>query len=262
MYRRNLRPVVLTCAILAGIWALVWGVASFQDIGVDQQTASILGTFDIILGALFMAAAAIEGFGAFAAVTQRLPLLRLYSFMSLLVALIVFAAEVISVVLDFKFKNDLISECSTANTLGSNFNGRGWWGNTAGLDAEDAQSFCNNLWNRAVFGDFAWLFVSTIVSLMFSAIAFSYYRQCLDPASTAYPRAASDRIRMQAYSAPYNYPPPAGPPPEPEYVPPYDAHKLPSYGAEFGSRDAPLEKPGDEFEASSTNPFERRAEGF
>jgi hypothetical protein len=94
---------------------------------------------------------------------------------------------------------------------------------------------------------------------MFSAIAFAYYRQALDPANTAYPRAPSDRIRMQAYSVPYSYPPPAGPPPE--FVPPYDPAKLPSYGAEFAPRDAPLEKPGEEFETSTTNPFDRRAEG-
>jgi len=261
MYRRNLRPVVLTCTVLAGIWTLVWGVSSFQDIGIDNQTASILGTFDIILGALFMGAAVIEAFGAFSALTQRLALIRIYSLLSLVAALIVFGAEVITVVLDFKFKSDLISECTTANTFGSNFNGRGWWGNTGGLDSGDAQSFCSNLWNRAVFGDFAWLFVSTIVSLMFSAIAFAYYRQALDPASTAYPRAPSDRIRMQAY-APYSYPPPAGPPPQPEFVPPYDPAKLPSYGAEYPPLDAPLEKPRDQFDTSTTNPFERRAEEF
>ena len=119
-----------------------------------------------------------------------------------------------------------------------------------------------------------------VLSLLFASIVFAYYRQLLDPASTAYPRAPSDQIRMQAFQG--GYPAPAGPPPgrgyTEDYVPQYDPYKLPGYDAQ--GRATPLEKQEEQkswgAEASAaqaqsyapppgpppqaSNPFERRAE--
>jgi len=260
VYRRNLRPVVIACGCLAGLWTLIWGISEFQAINIDKSsTVSSLATFDIILGALYLTTTAIEAFGVFSAVTQRIPLVRLYTLLSLVAALLVFAAEVITIVLDFMFRQRLINECTEANT-GDIVISRGWWGSTQTgfLDSDDANRFCTNLFNHNVFADFAWLFVSTILSLMFSAVAFSFYRQLLDPASTLVARQQAERIPLGAYPpAQFNYPPPSGPAPnQPDYVPPYPG-KLPGY--DFGEQELGPEKdPG--YGASTTNPFERRAE--
>ncbi|EJD51822.1 hypothetical protein AURDEDRAFT_111420 [Auricularia subglabra TFB-10046 SS5] len=281
VYKRSLRPVVIISAVTGAVWTLLWWVSNFQDINTDKANSlPMFVPFDIALGALFMGAFTIEVFGVFAATTQRLPLVRIYSFLTLIAAALVFGAQVISIVLDFKYKNTLLRMCTEANTNRTITYTRGWWGLVRKtLTAEEARNFCNSVLNRNIFADFAWLIVSTILSLLFASIVFAYYRQLLDPASMAYPRAPSDQIRMQAFQG---YPAPAGPPPgrgyaAEDYVPPYDPHKLPGYDAQ--GRQSPLEKqwgaeaaaaqqqsyapppgPPPPAQQQATNPFERRAE--
>lgn len=242
VYRRSLRPIVIICAVTAAIWTLIWGVSNFQDINNDKaDSLSQFVPFDIALGSLFMASVVIEAFGVFAATTQRLALVRLYGILSLFAALFVFAAQIITIFLDFKYKNTLIDQCTIFHTGDIR---RDRWGSPGRpLTADDARHFCSNAVNRDIFADFAWLIVSAILSLLFTSIIFAYYRQLLDPASMAYPRAPSDQVRMQTFGA---YPPPAGAPPHPyneDYVPAYDPQKLPGYDAQ--GRATPEEKEGE-----------------
>ncbi|KZV80248.1 hypothetical protein EXIGLDRAFT_845716 [Exidia glandulosa HHB12029] len=241
VYRRSLRPIVIICAVTSAIWTLLWYVSNFQDINNDTDNSlPQFVPFDIALGALFMGAFAIELFGVFAATTQRLPLVRFYSFLTLLAALFIAAAQIIQIVLDFKYKSTLLNMCVEANTGSTIIVPHGWWGSTRRiLTQPEAQSFCKSILNRNIFADFAWLIVSSILALLFASIVFAFYRQLLDPASMAYPRAPSDQVRMQTFGA---YPPPAGAPRpyNEDYVPPYDPHKLPGYDAQ--GRATPEEK--------------------
>jgi len=247
-FRANLRPVIIGIGIAATIYALLWGGSSFSNISSDKsQNLSQLVPFDIALGTIYLVVALIELYGIWSAIRQSLPLVRIYAILSLLAAAMVFGAEIVRLVVHFKFKNDMITQCIQAAQTGDGErnNDFGLFGNHRAhdLSSDEATDFCNDAWSHNTFSDIAWLILSLICSLVFSSLAFSYYRQLLDPAS------GGARIRPQDNGVPLNtfrsygqygeYAQGAGlayeggsrfaPPPIPEYAPPYEPSKLPGY---------------------------------
>lgn len=149
---------------------------------------------------------------------------------------------------------------------------------------------CQNLWDRDTWSEIISLLATTcqcyfyssyravnsnapVLAAFFSAIAFGYYRQVLDPTSPANAtRAPSSQVRMDAfpshYNPPYNasvpnlgyndyssqprYAPPAGAPPGHEhddsFVPPYDG-KPPGYAYD-GKHDYGMDDNKDPFSDS------------
>jgi len=243
-----LRPVIIGLAIMAAIWSGVWGINAFENISPDSQNVKSLVPFDIILGSLYIGVTAIEIFGAISAFLQNLALIRLYSLLTLIAALLVSGAEMLRIVIHFKFKSTIISQCITFVMSDNDDDGIGFFGShhANGLSQADATSFCNQAWNHDTFADIAWFIISIILTLLFSSIAFAYYNQLLDPssASTRMPRNRNrqqDNFPLETFtpSLPYNsnqegtsrYNPPPGPPPsESPFAPPYEASKLPKYG--------------------------------
>ncbi|OCB87290.1 hypothetical protein A7U60_g5619 [Sanghuangporus baumii] len=225
-------------------------IASFRDISVDDDLSVRLEIFDIVLGALYMTVLAVELFGLAAATMQKLPMIKIYAFLALGAAVIVSALGLIRVIIHFVFKNTLINECAAlveGDTITFRF---GIWGTTTETldDDESAQDLCKDAWNHDSFAEIAWFIVVTILSFLFASIAFSYYRQMLDPNSL---KTVSRGVPApQHYNPPYaagqysygnnpygrfgagGYAPPPGPPPAAQsqaYVPEYDAAKLPEY---------------------------------
>ncbi|KAH8112803.1 hypothetical protein DFH11DRAFT_1604030 [Phellopilus nigrolimitatus] len=276
VYRRSLRPVVLGISLVSAIWALVWGVASFRDISVDKDHAAKLEVFDIVLGTMYMVAFAVEFFGMTAAIVQKLPMIRIYAFLSLGTAVLITATELIRVIIHFAFKDTLISEC-IALAQGETITTRlGIWGQTTSttLDLEDATDFCNSSWSHDSFSEIAWFIVAGLLSLLFASIAFAYYRQMLDPTSVVNATRAPVGQAPKHYNPPYvgggfgfggapygqgmgagGYAPPPGPPPAQSqaYVPQYDPAKLPEYesGGYLEARD---DKKGDDLKGGA-DPF-------
>ncbi|THH04075.1 hypothetical protein EW145_g5792 [Phellinidium pouzarii] len=270
VYRRSLRPIVVGIGLLAAIWALIWGIASFRDISIDKEHAAKLEVFDIVLGSLYMATFAIELFGLAAAVLQKLAMIRIYAFASLGVAVIITATELIRVIIHFAFKSTLINECIALSTNQTVETRVGIWGTkTTTLNGEDASTFCNSAWSHDSFSEIAWFIVAGIASLLFASITFSYYRQMLDPTSVVNATRAPVGQMPEHYNPPYangafgydvgvgagGYAPPPGPPPAQSvaYVPQYDSAKLPEY-ERGGYLDASDDKKGDDLKGG-TDPF-------
>jgi len=258
-YRSNLRPVIIGIGTISAIYALLWGGSSFSNIHVDKsQGLGNLVPFDVALGAAYMVVAAVEIFGIISAVKQSIPATKLYSMLSLLVSILVFGAELLRIVIHFKFKQEMIDQCTSAvqTNNGEQDNYFGWFGGNAAnnLSPQQASDFCHNAWSHNTFSDIAWLIVSLICSLVFASLAYSYYRQLLDPSSGAArsrPQAADnvplDTFRnygqyndyAEATGLPYNARGRASPPAS-EYAPPYEPSKLPGYGggpSEMGDPD-------------------------
>ena len=109
---------------------------------------------------------------------------------------------------------------------------------------------CSNAWSRAAFSEIIWLIIAPLVGLFFATVAYSFYRQILDPTSPENVDRRPNAVNgpPPAHYAPpyaggyggghgggYNnngygfgqgpYAPPQGPPP----MPPYDGAKLPGY---------------------------------
>jgi len=248
-FRTNLRPVIIGAGIAAAAYALISGGSAFSDIHDDRNdNLGNLVPFDIALGAVYMAVAAIELFGIFGAIRQSLPIIRIYAMLSLVAAAMAFGAEVLRLVVHFKFKGEIINACiADVNSL------------DVQRDSDfSATDYCNDSFSHATFSDIAWLVVSLILSLIFASLAFSYYHQLLDPTSgVARSRPAADNVPLDTFrnygqygeyaagsSLPYNgggarQARRAESTAPSEYVPPYEASKLPGYqfGAEEGDPD-------------------------
>ncbi|KAL0949997.1 hypothetical protein HGRIS_010006 [Hohenbuehelia grisea] len=224
-----------------------------------------------------------EVFGLVAAVTRRLVLIRIYALLSAVAALTVFASSLLRVIIHFTEKNDLISECTTLSTGDEIIYRFGLFGpiRSERLSPGQADAWCRRAWDRDSWAEIVSLLITLFLGVMFSIVAFAYYRQMLDPSSPANAsRAPSSQVRMEIptyYNPPYNasvpnlgynpspqyqpqYAPPAGPPPvhrDETFVPPHDS-KPPGYtGA--GRLDADdKENPFADFDGPSNRDFGER----
>jgi len=259
-FRTNLRPVVISIGIAATIYSLIWAGSAFSDINTDRsQNVGQLVPFDITLGTLYIVVALIEMFGVFGALRQNLPIVRLYAMGSLLASVIIFGAEILRLVVHFKFKQNILTECITlAQTDGGIGDDHGFVGNRHArkLTPEQAIDFCNSAWSHDTFSDIAWLIISSIVSLVFASLAYSYYRQLLDPQfGVARFRPQGNSVPLDTFrnynnnnqygdyaagsSLPYNagMAPGRRSPAPSEFIPPYESSKLPGYGETAGDPD-------------------------
>jgi hypothetical protein len=280
VYKRNLRPVVISTGMLSALWTLLWAITLFQEIGIAQDNNfPKLATFSLVLGVMYMVTCLIEVFGIVAAVTQRLPLIRVYALASVLSCLTVIAAGLMGVVVHFVYKSDLINECTKVAT-GENVDYRfGWFGPSVHetLNASDAADFCQDGWDHDSWSEVVALLIEAVLGVLFSAIAFAYYHQSRDPSSVINAfRSPSSQVRggayPQHYNPPYNssvpnlaygvgpsaYAPPPGPPP-PFTGAGYSAEDLgkpPGYdGGDYGSKFGPGKDFKEDSKDSKDDPF-------
>jgi hypothetical protein len=246
MTKKSLRSAVIPLALSGAAFTLASAISLFQELGTDRgQHQKRLATFAIVLGSLYMGAFVIFVFGIAAAATKRLALIRIFSFLSVVVAVIVVASGLIRTIVHFMLKSDLIAECTTV-AQGGNVDFRwGIWNDDSGdhLTAQEAANFCKDAWNHDSFAEIVWLIGEIILMTLFAVISFSYAQQetaiaegakrerlppSYNPAYTAGPGyAMGDEGNANLPDLAYNqsYAPPPGPPP------PFD-RSLPSYGDE------------------------------
>jgi len=207
VYRKNLRPVVLATAFLGGAWALLSGIGWFRNFGVDRtQHVPHIANLSLALGVSYMAVAAIGAFGIFSAATQRLALVRIYALLTALATLVVFATSLVRVVTHFVWKHDIISECSTL-TANKQFVYYGFWGPIYSdtISPAEAEDWCNRAWNHDSWSEIVAMLILTVLAGLFTVVAFSYYRQLLDPTSPANAsRTPSNQARLGAFPTHYN----------------------------------------------------------
>ncbi|KIM41245.1 hypothetical protein M413DRAFT_445282 [Hebeloma cylindrosporum] len=244
VYRRNLRPIVMSLAFLGAIWTLFSGIGFFRNVSIyNNNNASKLALFSIVLGALSMAVFVIELFGIFAAAREKLPLVRGFAYLSILVTAIVAAIGLIDVVIHFTLKDEIISTCTKQTEGGTIYYG-GIFGPIDGgtVNAGEARDWCNRYWNRDSWSDIITFLLLTFVAGFFATVAFAYFRQVLDPTSPANALRGPAQHRTGAFPSHYNppyggggpgyypYPAPQGPPPDQDdaFVPPYES-KPPGY---------------------------------
>ncbi|WWC98571.1 hypothetical protein V866_005463 [Kwoniella sp. B9012] len=210
VYPYSLRPVIFFTAGLGFIYGLALGVDSIRDLGNDNETAK-MKVFDIVQAILYFIIAGIEAFCIFIAIVQKVNLARLFAILAPAGILVNVANQILSVVIHFSMKNDLIAQCVKNETGQSAFDSLG---DTTTINTDQAETICDNAWDRGTWSVFAWLFLTLVISLLFASILLSYYRQLLDPSSIR-----SRRVVQQQRSGwmvpPYPGPPMNGAPPPP-----------------------------------------------
>jgi len=232
---------------------LLSAISNFRNEAFDRSKhASKLALISLILGALYSAVTVMEVFGIVAAVTQRIVLVRLYAFMSVLGSLIVVGAALFRTVIHFVLKHDIINECtdeSTGETVIFTF---GLWGPTTHetLNAQQASEWCNNAWSQDSSSEIVSVIILIFLSALFTSVAFAYYRQVLDPSNPSNlsrTPARNTNAYPSHYAPAYNYN--ASVPNLPympeqqreeygydeQFAPPYEPGKLPGYGAGDGN---------------------------
>jgi len=268
-YRQSLRPVVIGSGIAAALWALLWGISSFQTIHPDAtHNLHQLVPFDIALGALYMGVMVIELFGVFGALQRSLAIIRIYAPLAFVALLITTGAEILRIVIHFMFKSALINECITDVQGDIVFTNFGFFGthDAHNLTQDEAASFCQSAWDHDTFTDIAWLLVAILIGSLFASIVYSYYRQLMDPTSME-SRMTNQNVPLQTFGGPAPYA--QGPYTQGPYgpgghaygqsidglnygAPPYDNAKLPEYGyTGAGERDIPGEKEPEEIQGGS-----------
>ncbi|KAF5325475.1 hypothetical protein D9619_010065 [Psilocybe cf. subviscida] len=249
VYRKNLRPIVITFAFLAGLWALFSGIGFFRNANIyGRNDQTKLQLFNIIIGALYMVVLGIELFGLYASTTQKAPMVRIFAWLSLLVVLVIAAVGLIRSVIHFTLKSSILDTCTSANT-GDTVFFTSFWGPISGgtLSQQDARDWCNRAYDRDSWSEILGLLTTTGIAAFFASVNFAFFRQVLDPTSPANmlrePGAQRNGAFPTHYNPPYgggggygappnpnyfpSYAPPAGPPPGRQntdaFVPPYAA---------------------------------------
>lgn len=245
----------MAVSVLSALWSLFAGIGLFRSISTDKQEGvSKLALFSIVLGAIYMAMFAIELLGFTAALMQRLALVRLYAYGSIVALGLTVAGGILQVVVHFTAKSDILKVCTdlTDGTTVAVYP-FGFWGPSRHdtLDAADAASWCNDAYNRDSWQSILSLLVTILLWGSFSVLAWGYYRQVLDPTSVAnfmrpstqgrgypshYNPPYNASVPNLSYNAPYAnqnpmYAPPPGPPPAADGNPlGYTGEGAPAYG--------------------------------
>jgi len=221
-YRHSLRPLLLGLTSLSFIAGVIWCASSFKDKDNDSRINPKIWTYDIVFGSIFAALSAIELFGFVAAWRQRVSLMTIYSLLSVISALAVIALEILSIAIDFMFKNDMITECTREVTTPDFVDCFGYWCSNRSKTQAEGNRYCHHQWTKIVIGDFVWFFIALFCGTLFSYMAFAYQHELRNVGRPLNPQ----RYAMQDYPVhglDYQYPPPPGPPP------PIDSHSSNPY---------------------------------
>ncbi|KAF8308932.1 hypothetical protein DL93DRAFT_2170699 [Clavulina sp. PMI_390] len=210
VYRHSLRPVVLSTAVVSAAYAALWGGSAFHDIHYDNSVVNSIGTFDLIIGIIYMA--------------ERAALVRTYSLLGLLSILLVGAAEMIRIVIHFKYKSTIINNCISIATSSTNScPDNSEYCFDPPLNSGDANNWCNSHFNKGSFSDIVWFLIAIAVACVFNFVAWGYLHQLLSVGRRLEAGAGvgpaeghignrSDHIGLQTYAPRYqppNYPPPS-----------------------------------------------------
>ena len=244
--------------MFAGLWSLVWAVSGFKELKLDEKNNEFpqLAPLAIVQGAIFTFTFVIEAIGLAGSVMQNVRLVRFYALGSTLSTLGVVAVGFMRTVTHWTFKDEIIRECvQVVSKGGSDTTVFGIWGQSYNYDTNDNIGFCTDQWNKDSWAEIITLIAEIVVGILFTAIAFAYWRQLLDPQSPANSfRAPSNQARGDAYptyyAPPYSgpetayqptYAPPPGPPPGVD-----EDIKPPGYGPAGGDFMNPDDKKGED----------------
>jgi len=243
---QSLRSVVLPLALLGAIWSISCSVSLFQEQGTDKShNQKKLATFAIVLGSLYTVVAAMLIFGVVAAATKRLALIRIFSFLSVVVTVIVISTGFLRTIIHFMLKNDLISECTSIATGQEGVVLWGVWSSNPGetLTQPEAAQFCQKAWSHDSFAEIFWLICEIVFMPLLTWVAFAYAHQesalaargvpsrlpaNYTPAygaGTGYAAGSESTVTLPEVRYDQSYAPPPGSPP------PFDK-TLPMYGGD------------------------------
>ncbi|KAG6918296.1 hypothetical protein DXG01_015388 [Tephrocybe rancida] len=176
---------------------------------IHVDNVSKLAQISVALGALYLATAIIQIFGAISAVMQRPTLIRVYVHLAFLAALLITTAGFISGVEYFLLAEDIIGECVALAISGSwisksIFRGKLRHGQVPSTQV--AQQQCRTAWSHGSISQVLGVVLfSVLPAVIFFLLAYTYYRQTTDPTHSACLNSKNGEaayVRMEAYPNP------------------------------------------------------------
>ncbi|KAI0252809.1 hypothetical protein BJV78DRAFT_1199146 [Lactifluus subvellereus] len=174
----NLRGTVVGFAIMGAIWSLV---SLFRETSTDKaQHQKRLATFALVLGSLYAGILAILLFGIVAAVTKRLILVRIFSFLAVVATVIAIASGFLRTILHFMLKDGLIAECTALATGHQKVYIWGVWTSNPGdrLTPDEANLYCKRAWSHDSFSEIFWLIVEISARAYPSILTLRHLTKC------------------------------------------------------------------------------------
>jgi hypothetical protein len=192
LYKANWKNPIIVVAGLNTLRFVFAAYNTFQDAAVDDlEEADNLFLVSIALGAMYILASVIEIYGVVSVSMQRLSMIRLYVYFSLLASALIMAAGILNGVSYFTFAEELVWECVGLATDGrgyqkSLFRGRPWPGSVFPLALHDARKQCVYAWVHQSWFQVSSVFVfSVFPAVIYFVLVYAYYRQTINPNHSA-----------------------------------------------------------------------------
>jgi hypothetical protein len=186
LYKANWKNPIIA---VAGLNALRFAFATYnalQDAAIDDmEEAENLTMVSIALGAMYMISSVIEIYGVVSVSMQRLSMIRVYLYLTLLVCLLIIGAGVLNGVAYFTFAEEIVWECVALATDGlashkSLFRGRPWPSSVFPLRSREARRQCIYAWVHQSWNQVASVFLfSVIPAVIYYVLVYAYYRQTI-----------------------------------------------------------------------------------
>jgi hypothetical protein len=187
LYKANWKNPIIA---VAGLNALRFAFAAynaFQDAAVDHlEEADNLFLVSLALGAMYIIASVIEIYGIISVSMQRLNLIRLYLYFSLLACVLIIGAGVLNGISYFAFGEELVLECVMLATDGlgyrkSVFRGQLWPISGFHLTVHDARNQCVYAWVYQSWFQVTSVFLfSVFPAVIYYVLVYAYYRQTIN----------------------------------------------------------------------------------
>ncbi|GAA5835867.1 hypothetical protein JCM11251_007447 [Rhodosporidiobolus azoricus] len=219
--RANLRPAVLCITFFGCIWGIVAGAATLRRRN-DYDYPIKIDTVFLVLAIIYFVCAALEAFGFFSAWRQSIAMARTYFWISVAIAFLVTAGEVMRTATHFSEKSGIINAC-IASYKSDISSGR--------LTQNTVDDFCHDRWRSSSYFNIGLLIFSLLIAFFFASLAASWLHQTKNPQLL---RTHATRLNPAAASNQYAYPLQPygtdGQPGYPQSANPYGSAPPPSYG--------------------------------
>jgi len=147
------------------------------------EEADNLFLVSLALGAMYIIASVIEIYGVISVSMQRLNMIRIYLYFSLLACVMVIGAGVLNGISYFTFAEELVLECVSLATDGrgyqkSLFHDRPWPASVFALTVHDARKQCVYAWVHQSWYQVSSVFLfSVFPALIYFGLLYAYYQQ-------------------------------------------------------------------------------------
>lgn len=136
---------------------------------------------------MYMLSFAIEVYGIVSVSLQRMGLIRVYLYLTLVTSLLLISAGVLKGISYFSFADELVLQCITLAIEGrgwqkSLFRGRPWPGSEVPYPEQLAHKQCGYAWVHHSWNHIAAVFLFYIIpAIVYYVLVYTYYRQTVDP---------------------------------------------------------------------------------